>query len=204
MENSSPRLTGRHIVTIVASICAAVVLAPVGVMAATGQLVNIADPVTGSNQARVNSGGGLHVSQVDPSTRSVGRVDGGKVRVGDGSGNLTVDGAVLARDMDANRVVYKSPAGGLDCGANAAGVTIGTLDLSRYSRLRFAVKSGSGYQTIIQFRARAGSETILSPVFDWTVPAGQYAHTIFYDPPSSVDMIVYFCNDAQIFVYGLR
>ncbi|HEV2891558.1 MAG TPA: hypothetical protein VGX28_14390 [Frankiaceae bacterium] len=198
------RLSGGQIVTIVVAICAAVVLAPVGVMAATGQLVNIADPVTGGNQARVNSAGSLYTAQVDPSTRSVGRVDGGKVRVGDGSGNLTVDGAVLARDMDPNKVLYKSPAGGLTCGASGSGIQVATLDVSRYSRLRFVVRSGAGYQTIIHLRARANGEVIAVPVFEWTVPAGQFATTVFYEPPTQVDMIVFFCNQAQIFVYGIQ
>jgi hypothetical protein len=177
------RLQPRHIVTIVVALCAAAVLAPVGVMAAAGTLVTITDPVTGSQA----------------------KVDTGKVRVGDGSGNLTVDGAVSARDLDPNKVIYKSPTGGLNCGASGSGIQVATLDLSRYSRVRFAVRSGAGYQTIIQLRARAGSEVILTqPIFNWTVPAGETGHNVFYDPPTQADMIVYFCNQAQIFVYGLR
>ena len=198
------RLSGAQIVAIVVAISAAVVLAPVGVLAATGQLVNIADPVTGSNRARVNAAGSLYTAPVDPSSRSVGRVDAGKVRVGDGSGHLTVDGAVLARNMDPNRVLYKSPAGGLACGASGAGVQVATLDVARHNRLRFVVRSGAGYQTIIHLRARASGEVIAVPVFEWTVPAGQSATTVFYDPPTQADMIVYFCNQAQIFVYGIN
>lgn len=51
----------RHVVAMVASVCAAVVLAPVGVMAATGQLVNIVDPGNASRKARVGNKGTLHV-----------------------------------------------------------------------------------------------------------------------------------------------
>jgi hypothetical protein len=51
----------KHVVAMVVSICAAVVLAPVGVMAATGQLVNIADPVIGTRKAQVSSDGRLWV-----------------------------------------------------------------------------------------------------------------------------------------------
>jgi hypothetical protein len=45
----------------VVAVCAAVVLAPVGVMAATGTLVNIADPGNAARVARVGSGGTLQV-----------------------------------------------------------------------------------------------------------------------------------------------
>jgi hypothetical protein len=51
----------RHVVAMVVAVCAAVVLAPVGVLAATGQLVNITDPVSGSRQARVSADGRLWV-----------------------------------------------------------------------------------------------------------------------------------------------
>jgi hypothetical protein len=55
------RFSNKQIVTMVVAVCAAVVLAPIGVFAATGTLVNIADPSIGSRQARVSSGGGLLV-----------------------------------------------------------------------------------------------------------------------------------------------
>ena len=198
------RLSGAQIVTIVVAVCCAAVLAPVGVMAATGQFVNITDPVSAGYKARVNPAGGLPVSNVDPATRSVANVDAGKLRVGDGSGAMSVDGTVSTRSLDTNAIVYKSPAGGLACGASGAGLHVATLDLSRYSRVRFAVRSGTGYQTIIHLRARAGNEAIVVPIFDWTVPSGQTATTVFYEPPTSADMIVFFCNQAQIFVYGIR
>jgi hypothetical protein len=59
----------RQLVTIVAALALAVVLVPVGASAA-GQLFSIVDPQTGSKA----------------------RVDAGRLRVGDGSGPLTVDG----------------------------------------------------------------------------------------------------------------
>jgi hypothetical protein len=55
------RFAPKHVVAMVAAVCAAVVLAPVGVMAATGQLVNITDPVTSTRKARVSSDGRLAV-----------------------------------------------------------------------------------------------------------------------------------------------
>ena len=51
----------RHVVGIVACIAIMTVLAPVGVMAATGQLVNLVDPVTAGRKARVGSAGTLRV-----------------------------------------------------------------------------------------------------------------------------------------------
>jgi hypothetical protein len=52
-------LAPRHVVAMVASVCAAVVLAPVGVMAATGTLSNLVDPYDASRRARVGTNGGL-------------------------------------------------------------------------------------------------------------------------------------------------
>jgi hypothetical protein len=57
----------------------AVIAFPVGVLAATGSLVNITDPVHKSNKARVDGGGRLYV--------------------GDGNGPLTVDGTVSGRPV---------------------------------------------------------------------------------------------------------
>ncbi|HWL35500.1 MAG TPA: hypothetical protein VNQ77_04850 [Frankiaceae bacterium] len=51
----------KHVVAMVSSVCAAVVLAPVGVMAATGTLVNLTDPLDGSRKARVSGISGLYV-----------------------------------------------------------------------------------------------------------------------------------------------
>lgn len=51
--------SSKQVVTMVAAVCAAVVLAPVGVMAATGQLVNIADGGNG-RLAKVGSSGTVY------------------------------------------------------------------------------------------------------------------------------------------------
>lgn len=53
----------KHVVTMVACVSAAVVLAPVGVMAATGTLVNITDAAYSSRKARVSADGSLRVEQ---------------------------------------------------------------------------------------------------------------------------------------------
>jgi hypothetical protein len=71
MSEKSSRFTGRQLTVIVASVAAAAVLMPTAVYAAA-TIVQLSDPYSGS-KARVFSG---------------------KVAVGDGSGALTVDGAV--------------------------------------------------------------------------------------------------------------
>jgi len=62
------KVSSKQVVTMVACVCAAVVLAPVGVMAATGQLVNIVDPVLADRKVRVGSGGTLQVESRAGST----------------------------------------------------------------------------------------------------------------------------------------
>jgi len=54
------RFSSNQIVTMVVAVAAAVVLAPVGVMAATGTLVNITDPTNGARKAKVGSSGTLY------------------------------------------------------------------------------------------------------------------------------------------------
>jgi hypothetical protein len=60
------RFTGRQITTMVVAAAIAIVAAPVGAIAATGQLINITDPVTAGHKARVNAKGGLAVTARDP------------------------------------------------------------------------------------------------------------------------------------------
>ena len=74
------RFEPKHVVTMVVAVCAAVVLAPVGVMAATGSLVNVTDPVNAARKAKVGSSGALYVESragaVDHSWRNVKQVGG--------------------------------------------------------------------------------------------------------------------------------
>ena len=55
------RFAAKHVVTMVVSVCAAAVLAPISVGAATGTLVNITDPTTSSRSAKVSPANGLYV-----------------------------------------------------------------------------------------------------------------------------------------------
>lgn len=54
-------LKAKHVVAMVASISAAVVLAPVGVLAASGQLVHVTDPYYPERRARVSTANLLQV-----------------------------------------------------------------------------------------------------------------------------------------------
>ena len=57
------QLTGKQLVTMVVAISVAAVLTPVGVMAATGTLVNITDPNNAARKAKVTAAGALQVEQ---------------------------------------------------------------------------------------------------------------------------------------------
>lgn len=88
----SERFRPRHVVTMVVAVSAALVLMPVAVGAATGSLVNIVDPSTAANKAKVTNKGQLYVTDTDPYNGSFGKIGtDGKRLVGDGTGNLTVD-----------------------------------------------------------------------------------------------------------------
>jgi len=72
------KLEARHVVAIVACVCAAAVLAPVGVMAATGSLVNITDPSYASRKARVSADGSMRVeSRAAATTNTFNRSSNG-------------------------------------------------------------------------------------------------------------------------------
>jgi hypothetical protein len=84
-----------HVVTMVVALCAAAVLTPVAVGAATGSFVNITDPVNAASKARVTAKGTLWTNETDPLTGKVARVTtDGRRLVGDGTGPLSVDMAV--------------------------------------------------------------------------------------------------------------
>ncbi|MDQ1689587.1 MAG: hypothetical protein QOK42_2562 [Frankiaceae bacterium] len=94
MSDRVQRFTGKQLTTIVVAVAAAVVLMPVGVLAATS-VVQIGD---GAN----------------PSLKA--HVVGGKLSVGDGSGAVTVDGTVKVNDGSGpmtvdGTVALKQPAG---------------------------------------------------------------------------------------------
>ena len=65
------RFSSRQITTMVVAICCAVVLLPIGAVAATGSLVNITDPVYTARKARVDTAGRLNVSDQGVVTRTI-------------------------------------------------------------------------------------------------------------------------------------
>jgi hypothetical protein len=60
--SNEKRFSGRQITTIVVAVAVAIIAFPVGVLAATGTLVNITDPTNASHKAHVNSAGRLLVT----------------------------------------------------------------------------------------------------------------------------------------------
>jgi hypothetical protein len=109
------KITGRQLTIMVVAVCAAAVLTPAAVYATTGNAVNITDPVNASQKARVI---------------------GGKLAVGDGSGALTVDGAVVAKEpasFSAFKRVVNNGNDELVIRDIAAGgrISLGTLVMSR-------------------------------------------------------------------------
>ena len=95
------RFSSKQVVTMVVAVCAAVVLAPVAVYAATGSFVNITDPVNAGSKARVNPSGTLWTTQVDPVSKNQQQVAGGRALVGDGTGPLTTDMGAPSQPLDA-------------------------------------------------------------------------------------------------------
>ncbi len=119
------RFSGAQITTMVVAVSLAVIALPVGVMATAGTLVNIADP-TASYKARVSSTGAL--------------------RVGDGSGAITVDGTVMARPaIPANRFSVSAQNSGGVFSVKLGSGTVALTDIvlshenSDHSRLNLSV-----------------------------------------------------------------
>jgi hypothetical protein len=88
------RLSGTNITVIVVALCAAIVLAPIGAMAASGQLVNITDPGHKNQKARVSTKGSLITSLRDAATGANAKVDAA------GEQLVSVPGSVTAHVAD--------------------------------------------------------------------------------------------------------
>lgn len=69
--NNKRSFTGRQIATMVVAICGALVLLPLGAVAATGSNVNIVDPFHQARKARVDAGGRLTVADSRPVTTAL-------------------------------------------------------------------------------------------------------------------------------------
>ena len=170
------RDTFRTILIAVVSAATIALLLPVGAQAA-GQLMTI----------------------VDPQTNAKARVDAGELRVGDGDGALTVNGTIDTREFDVNRLLYRSPEGGLDCGGGA--ISLGMLDLSRHSHLRIDVYGGS---TEWNIHVRAVSEGVAIRVLDELVPESEVRSFVLNYAPTTVQVLAIGCSEATVFIYGIR
>ena len=103
---------------------------PVGAWGATGSLMNIVDPTNSARKARVSAEGRLLTLPCD--SDSCTNIDSGKVRVGDGSGALTVDGTVsVPRRTTVS--VFEAVIGSWD------GYATGALDVSAMDMVRVDV-----------------------------------------------------------------
>jgi hypothetical protein len=74
--------TPRQAIAFVAVFALAALVLPVGVRAATGQIVNLVDPVYSTSRARVHSNGAVRNVLTDPVLGSYASVDGSSLRVG--------------------------------------------------------------------------------------------------------------------------
>lgn len=104
------RFSGRQLTVMVVAVCAAIMLAPVGVMAATGSGVNIVDPVTSANKAGVSGNGTLLTAARDIHTGAVAAVDGSSLRVGGTVQAVSSDTTVTLAHVVAQNVVAGSTA----------------------------------------------------------------------------------------------
>jgi hypothetical protein len=138
-----PSFSSKQVVTMVVAVSAAVVLAPVGVLAATGQLVNIVDPVLGDRKVRVGSGGTLQVESRAGATsgafnKSFTFQGLGYHKIAEVTGptriaitEVTLSGYEVDYDAEAALVVYTQTTGTGTCGNTITGYT--KTELRRFS-----------------------------------------------------------------------
>jgi hypothetical protein len=124
------RFTGKQITVMVVAVCLAVVAAPVGVLAVTGTSVNISDPVTAANKARVSANGNLYETPRDPATGSGARVDSGALRVG---GTVAVSNQRAVQPVvsaETTTLIWNASTSAFPSGATGGGAT--GLDFAPY------------------------------------------------------------------------
>jgi len=111
-DEGERRVTLRRATVIAIAVAVAVIGLPAGVVAATTAATSIADPVHPRQKARVSAQGRLLTEPCD--ANSCAAVDAGRLRVGDGSGALTVDGSVLTYPASAFSSMPYVTSGGYD------------------------------------------------------------------------------------------
>lgn len=152
----SRRFTGRQITIMVAAACAAIVLAPAGAVAATS-MFSIADPSHPTYKARVTASGRLVIAPCD--SDSCAAVDSGKLRVGDGSGALTVDGTVVVGSPSS--AWYATANLGTDPAAALAGPTTSPIDLT--SLTVSGAATGDEFVALEAYQVSTTATTCINP-----------------------------------------
>ena len=163
-----PRYTSREVTAIVAVGVLIAALVPVGVQAA-GSLVTL----------------------VDPSSNLPAKVDtGNKLRVGDGSGALTVDGTLRVRDASGALTVDQPAAGILatgDCDLNSDGeASSGTVANSReITGILLSAENDNQYpQARLMVTAPSATEPLMGLLtYSGTDGNGQQIQYVPFDPP---------------------
>jgi len=123
--NKGGRFTGWQITTMVVATVFLVVALPFSVAAATGSLINIADPVTASRKARVTSQGSLAVTLRDATTGAQAKVDS--------NGRLLADSTYAAPASAFSVTVGGSSAADTTLQTLVPGFTSGKLMITSFS-----------------------------------------------------------------------
>lgn len=143
-----------HVVTMVLAVCAAAVLTPVAVSAATGTLVNIVDPGNASRQARVSSAGTLTVESRAGSVAHSFTMNGS--RLGLGYINLVSVNAPTRIAVTELTITGQGPSGSQDVlleayvrTSGSAGCTgPGSPGYTRHTLRRLSFANGSSIQQL--------------------------------------------------------
>jgi hypothetical protein len=173
MREASYEFTPRQVVTAVALIVLASVLLPRGVRAATGQIVNIVDPVYSGSQARVHSNGALRNVLTDPVQGAYAKVDGSSLRVGVPQPKTSLTRFATLATTTTTYMFTSAP-----FVANAvAGISSITLTNSGSVDARFRADYLNGLSGNCP-----SSTTSFSMFIDVKVPVGQTVHLTFPQP----------------------
>ena len=124
----------------VALVAAAAVGLPVGVNAATGDVVNIADGYTAGSYAKV-TGGRLHVT--------------------DGLGGLTVDGVVQTKDADVTTLAFASTGNTVTCdGLSGTSKILESVSTAAFEEIRVHVNRSGTCDVIVRVAVMEGGNNI--------------------------------------------
>ena len=159
------------------AVCAALVLTPISVGAATGASMNIIDPYYPSSKARVTAAGTLWTTITDPGSKMQARVDAAGLKTSDG------DTTVLLAHIPPSQAMFD----------------MATLDLSKYSKIRVAAY-GSG---MVQLLAREGAGPAEDvPIMRFTVSNTPGGGSL--DVPARKVIVWRDSGNIRIMVWGIQ